>query len=186
MSSVRVTPEAQARETRERDMAEQNYSNGAGSAAEGGAGPTAADLRDRVAAAAAAAAEAQKNRAADGLGGMADAARQASDQLRGSSAFVASWVNAVGDHLHTLADGLREKDSAELIDDVTAFARRRPALFLGGAFLLGVGVAQVLKAGGGPGLSLPASGTSADYNTRQRRSAGFTAGETSAADSTAF
>ncbi len=167
-------------------MAEQNDTNGSDRATDSGAAPTGANLRDRVAAAAAAAAEAQKNRAADGLGGMGDAARQASDQLRGSSAFVASWVSAVGDHLQTMAEGLREKEPGELIDDVTAFARRRPALFLGGAFLLGVGVAQVLKAGGGPGLSLPASGSRTGFDAYQRRAAGFETGATSAADSTAF
>lgn len=158
-------------------MAEQNYTNGS----DGGRqqpGAPAGDLRDRVAAAA----EAQKNRAAEGLGSVGDSVRQAGDQLRGSSAFVASWVNAVGDHLVTIADGLRDKEPGELMDDVTAFARRQPALFLGGAFLLGVGVAQVLKAGGGPGMADAAFGAPGG---RPPRSAGFAMDDAAAVTDTA-
>lgn len=162
-------------------MAEQSFTNGSEGAQGNGDGATANDLRDRVAAAA----EAQKNRAADGLGSMGDAARQASDQLRGSSAFVASWVGAVGDHLVTLADGLRDKDPGELMDDVTDFARRRPAVFLGGAFLLGLGVAQVLKSGGGPGMANLVSGSSGG-NGYRRQSSGYGMDDQTAADSTAF
>lgn len=158
-------------------MAEQHYANGTNGAQQPSGAP-AGDLRDRVAAAA----EAQKNRAADGLGSVGDSVRQAGDHLRGSSAFVASWVNAVGDHLVTMADGLRDKEPGELMDDVTAFARRQPALFLGGAFLLGVGVAQVLRAGGGPGLAGAPFGS---RGGRSPRAAGFAMDDAAATTDTA-
>jgi hypothetical protein len=32
-----------------------------------------------------------------------------------------------------------------MLDDVHSFARRRPALFIGGAFLVGLGIARFLK-----------------------------------------
>jgi hypothetical protein len=47
------------------------------------------------------------------------------------------------------------------MDDVAVFARRRPALFIGGAFLIGIGIARFLKA-------------SADRNEVRRYAAGFT------------
>ncbi len=130
-------------------MAEQSFTNGFDGAADARGTHTGPDLRDRVAAAA----SAQKDRAADRLDSMADTARLASDQLRASSNLVASWIDAAGSQLLHVADGLRDKEPGELLDEVTALARRRPALFLGGAFLLGVGVAQLVRNGTVPRLA---------------------------------
>lgn len=113
--------------------------------ATGGAGSSKSDLRQKVASTVASAADTQKNRAADGLGGIADVARQTGEELRGQNEMLASWVNAASDQLRHLADRLRERPAAELADDLTRFARERPAVFLGGAFLLGLGVARLLK-----------------------------------------
>ena len=44
-----------------------------------------------------------------------------------------------------MADRLRDRPAAELVDDLSRFARERPAVFIGGAFLLGLGVARLLK-----------------------------------------
>jgi hypothetical protein len=104
------------------------------------------DLRQRVASTVASAADTQKNRAADGLGNIADVARQTGEELRGQNEMLASWVNAASDQLRTIADRLRDRPAAELADDLASFARQRPALFIGGAFLLGLGVARLLKA----------------------------------------
>ena len=93
----------------------------------------------------ASAADAQKNRAAEGLGGIADVARQTGEELRGQNETLASWVNAASDQLRHMADRLRDRPAAELAEDLTRFARERPAVFIGGAFLLGLGVARLLK-----------------------------------------
>ena len=136
-------------------MAEQSSNTsslGGGQATTGFAGPTGADatstpqqtmgeLRQKVASAA----DAQKNRAAEGLGDIAEVAQQTSEDLRGQNETLASWVNAASDQLRHMADRLRDRPAAELADDLTRFARERPALFLGGAFLLGLGVARLLK-----------------------------------------
>jgi hypothetical protein len=115
-------------------------SGAAGTGNAAGSQPT-GDLREKVASAA----DAQKNRAADGLGGIADVARHTSEELRGQSEMLASWVNVASDQLRLLADRLRDRRPGELADDLTRFARERPAMFLGGAFLLGLGVARLLK-----------------------------------------
>jgi hypothetical protein len=107
---------------------------------------SAENLRQKVASTVASAADTQKNRAAEGLGGIADVAKQTSEELRGQNEMLASWVNTASDELRALADRLRDRPAAELAEDLTRFARQRPTLFLGGAFLLGLGVARLLKA----------------------------------------
>ena len=88
----------------------------------------------------------QKNRAADGLGGIADVFRTASNELRNENETLASYVDMASDQMKRFADQIRQKGVADMLDDVHAFARRRPALFIGGAFLIGLGIARFLKA----------------------------------------
>ncbi len=89
--------------------------------------------------------DAQKNRAADGLGGIADVFRSASDQLRNENETLASYVDQASDQMRRFANQIRQRGVADMMNDVGQFARRRPALFIGGAFLAGLGLARVLK-----------------------------------------
>jgi len=90
--------------------------------------------------------DAQKNRAADGLGGIADVVRSASDELRMENETLASYVDMASDQMRRVASQIRERGVGDMMEDVGEFARRRPALFVGGAFLLGIGLARFLKA----------------------------------------
>jgi len=87
----------------------------------------------------------QKNRAADGLGGIADVFRSAGNELRSENEALASYVDMASDQMRRFADTIRQRGVADMMDDVTEFARRRPALFVGGAFLIGLGIARFLK-----------------------------------------
>ena len=87
----------------------------------------------------------QKNRAADGLGGIANVIRNAGNELRNENEALASYVDMASDQLRRFADQIRQKGVADMMDDVHNFARRRPALFIGGAFLVGLGIARFLK-----------------------------------------
>ena len=87
----------------------------------------------------------QKNRAAAGIGGIADVFRTASNELRGENETLASYVDTASEQMKKFADAIRERGVADMLDDVHAFARRRPALFIGGAFLIGIGIARFLK-----------------------------------------
>jgi hypothetical protein len=87
----------------------------------------------------------QKNRAADGLGGIANVIRNAGNELRTENEAVAQYVDMASDQLRKFADQIRQKGVADMLDDVHAFAKRRPALFIGGAFLAGVALARFLK-----------------------------------------
>ena len=87
----------------------------------------------------------QKNRAADGLGGIANVIRNAGNELRTENEALAAYVDQASDQLRRFADQIRQKGVADMMDDVHNFARRRPALFIGGAFLVGLGIARFLK-----------------------------------------
>ena len=87
----------------------------------------------------------QKNRAADGLGGIANVIRNAGNELRNENEALASYIDTASDQLRRFADHIRQKGVADMMDDVHYFARRRPALFIGGAFLIGIAVARFLK-----------------------------------------
>jgi hypothetical protein len=95
----------------------------------------------------------QKNRAADGLGGIADVIRNAGNELRGENEALASYVDMASDQMKRFADQIRERGVADMMDDVNQFARRRPALFIGGAFLVGLGIARFLKSSGDSGYN---------------------------------
>lgn len=87
----------------------------------------------------------QKDRAADGLGGIADVFRSAGNELRNENETLASYVDTASDQLKRFAHEIRQRGVADMLDDVHNFARRRPVVFIGGAFLIGLGVARFLK-----------------------------------------
>jgi hypothetical protein len=87
----------------------------------------------------------QKNRAADGLGGIADVFRNAGNELRNENESLAQYVDMASDQLRRFADTIRQRGVADMMDDVNRFARRNPAMFIGGAFLVGVALARFLK-----------------------------------------
>ncbi|MEO8680591.1 MAG: hypothetical protein ABI665_16180 [Vicinamibacterales bacterium] len=62
-----------------------------------------------------------------------------------TSETVAGLIDAAGDQLRHFSEHVRQRGTAGLMNDAAALGRRRPALFIGGAFLLGLGVARILK-----------------------------------------
>ena len=88
----------------------------------------------------------QKDRATDGLGSIAQAVRQTTDKLREDQQdIVAQYVEKAADQIERLSNSLREKDVNELLQDAQRFARRQPALFIGGSFAVGLLAARFLK-----------------------------------------
>jgi hypothetical protein len=86
----------------------------------------------------------QRSRAADGLTGIADLVAQIGDELRGPFSNV---TKSASSHLRTTADRIREHEAAELARSLARFAQDRPLLFIGGAFVLGLGIARLLDTG---------------------------------------
>jgi len=88
----------------------------------------------------------QKNKATDGLGSIAQIARQGTRQLRDQQHdTLAGYVERAADQIDRLSQQLRDKDVNELVNDAQRLARRRPALFIGAAFALGVIGARFFK-----------------------------------------
>jgi hypothetical protein len=90
--------------------------------------------------------ESQKDRAAQGIGSLAGALRQAGQQLRDQDQqAVPQYIDTVAGQVERFSNYLQSSDVRDLLDEVETFARRQPALFLGGAFALGLLGARFLK-----------------------------------------
>jgi hypothetical protein len=88
----------------------------------------------------------QKDRATDGIGSVAQAVRQSTQQLRDQKHdTIAQYVDQAAAQLERFSKTLKEKNVNELLDDAQRFARRNPALFVGGAFALGLLSARFFK-----------------------------------------
>jgi hypothetical protein len=88
----------------------------------------------------------QKDKATDGLGSVAQAVRQSTRQLRDEQHdTLAGYVERAADQIDRLSQQLRDKDVGELFEEAQRLARRRPALFIGSAFAVGVFGARFFK-----------------------------------------
>ena len=107
---------------------------------------TATGMVDRMKDRASAQINSQKDRATDGLGTMAQAVRQSTQQLRDQQHdTVAGYVEQAAEQIEKLSQRLKQKDVGELLNDAQRLARRQPALFVGAAFVLGLIGARVMK-----------------------------------------
>jgi hypothetical protein len=111
-----------------------------------GAGSPGSGMAEKVRASAAAQLNTQKDRATDGIGNVAQAVRQTTQQLRENQhETVAQYVEQAADQLERFSQSLKNKDVGELVSDAQRLARRQPALFVGGAFALGLAGARFFK-----------------------------------------
>jgi len=92
----------------------------------------------------------QRDKAANGLGSIAQTLRQTSEQLRqqDDQAATHEYVVKAADQIERFSGYLRSTNVNQMVSNVEQFARRQPALFLGGAFVLGVIGARFLKSSG--------------------------------------
>lgn len=103
-------------------------------------------VMDRVKDTAAAQLANQKNRATDGLGELAQAVRKTSQPLRENHQnTIAEYVEKAADSIERFSTRLRQRDIGDLVNEAQRFARRQPALFIGGAFAAGLLTARFLK-----------------------------------------
>jgi hypothetical protein len=87
----------------------------------------------------------QKDRPTNSVGTVAQAVRQSTRHLREQKhEAIAGYVDQAADQLDRLSQRL-SGDVTQLLTDVQRLARRRPAVFIGGAFALGVIGARFLK-----------------------------------------
>jgi hypothetical protein len=88
----------------------------------------------------------QVESASERLGGLSRALTSVSHQLHEQNdAMTADWVDRAADQIDRFSGYLRGKDVDQLVEEGERFARRQPALFLGGSFVLGLLAARFLK-----------------------------------------
>jgi len=110
---------------------------------------TAADVKEQVATQATDKLSSQKDAATGSLNSVAHAFRQTGEQLRDNDQVgIADYVERAAGQVEHFAGYLSKRDIRGLAQDTEQFARREPALFLGGAFALGLFAARFLKSSG--------------------------------------
>ena len=116
-------------------------------------GEAADKIYDSAAKKASSAIDEQKSNLASSLAGVADSIRQIGGNFRdekqpyGIGKLASNYGDTLANKVERASSYLDEKDLSELMKDVETFAHRNPALFLGGAFALGIVAARFLKSG---------------------------------------
>ena len=87
----------------------------------------------------------QQQRIASGLGAIGDELGSMARNSQGTG-IAADLVQRAGDRASSAAAWLDSRDPSGVLDDVKAFARRRPALFIGGALLVGLVAGRLVRA----------------------------------------
>jgi hypothetical protein len=95
----------------------------------------------------------QKDRAADGMKSVIEAVRQTGESLREKNGTIAGYADNAASQLERFSNQLRDRDVSELMDEVSAFARRQPGLFIGGGVALGLVAARFLKSAAPDGMT---------------------------------
>lgn len=92
----------------------------------------------------------QKSRMASELTSLVETLRQGGRQGEGGDPRMASFVDNAARQVERFAGGLRDRDVRQMVADTERFARERPSIFLGGAFVLGLAAARFLKSSATP------------------------------------
>lgn len=80
------------------------------------------------------------------LGTVAEAVRQTSEELSShDQAGIARYGTRIADQIESVSNYLNDRGVEEVLTDVEGLARRQPALFLGGAFMLGLLVGRFVR-----------------------------------------
>jgi len=90
--------------------------------------------------------ESQLGRGADVLGQVSQAIRQSGEQMRSDQPQIASFADTAAEQVDRASEYLRQTDFQGLVRGAEDFARRQPAVFLGGALALGLVASRFLKA----------------------------------------
>jgi len=87
-----------------------------------------------------------KDQVADRVDDVAGALRRTGEQLQeGQNGAVGEYVNKAAEKISEFSQHLRANDINQLVRETENFARREPAIFLGGAFALGILAARFMK-----------------------------------------
>jgi hypothetical protein len=90
--------------------------------------------------------DSRMNEVASELGSVAEAVRQTTHEVAGDdNAVVARYGERLAGQIEGISSYLNDNGVEQVLDDLQNFARRQPAMFLGGAFMLGIVVGRFLR-----------------------------------------
>lgn len=110
----------------------------------------ASDIADSAGQAAQNQASVAMQRTGETLQQVAEAIRDTGNQLRGDRPEIAGVADTAAQRIDQLASYVREHDARDLIDEAERFARRQPAVVIGGGLALGLIVGRLLRSGAEP------------------------------------
>jgi ElaB/YqjD/DUF883 family membrane-anchored ribosome-binding protein len=111
----------------------------------------------------------RKNQAVETVSGLAQSLLLAGQNLQNQQSPAAKLVQQAGERLDRAAQYLQTTEPDELVRRTESWARQNPALFIGGAFVVGILGARFLKSSR-PQTNLPSSageGTAAPFSDRE-------------------
>lgn len=82
------------------------------------------------------------------IGSVASAVRQTTYEIGSENQTVARYGERIAEQLEGISSYLNEKGVEDVLTDLQDFARRKPAVFLGGAFMLGMVVGRFVRSSG--------------------------------------
>ncbi len=103
------------------------------------------DVAQNAASAAKDQADTAKSSVADEMSGVASALRTAAEEMRTGSPQERTF-GQIAEGLADASEAMRNKDLSEMVQDVSAFARKNPLVFLGSAALIGFAATRFAKA----------------------------------------
>jgi hypothetical protein len=87
----------------------------------------------------------QRKRAADGLGGVADALARTAGNLKQDNEAVGRYAKIAADRIEDAARYIRSADWNDMLTGAEDFARRNPVWFIGGAVAAGFLAARMVR-----------------------------------------
>src|SRR5215212_10168648 len=90
-------------------------------------------------------------KAGDTLDQVARAVRESGTQLRQDRPEIAGFTDTVADRVEQASMYLRQHDAQDLFAEAERFARRQPALVVGGGLVAGLILGRILRSGAEPG-----------------------------------
>ena len=82
------------------------------------------------------------------IGSVADAVRQTSSEIGGENQTLSKYGDRLAEQLEGISSYLNEKGVEDVLNDLQDFARRKPVVFLGGAFMLGIMAGRFVRSSG--------------------------------------
>ncbi|MGE5545737.1 MAG: hypothetical protein ACM33T_02485 [Solirubrobacterales bacterium] len=109
------------------------------------------------------AADQQRRKAAESLGGMAQALHRSAQDLKTENGMLAQYTDIAADKLDQVAGYLRQSDWNDILEGAENVARRQPYWFIGGAMAAGFVMARFVKNSSRRGATTSVSGRRSTY-----------------------